>query len=62
MSDRRLVKISSEAKLAGVCAGLGRYLSLDPTLIRIGFVLAFFFGFGSPLIIYIILALVMPAR
>ena len=62
MSDRKLVKISSEAKVFGVCAGVGRYLSVDPTMIRIGFVLASVFGVGSPILIYIILALIMPKR
>ncbi len=46
----------------GVCGGLGDYFNLDPVIIRVLFVLAFFFGFGSPLLIYIILAFVMPKR
>ena len=62
MSDRKLVKLSTEAQVFGVCAGVGRYFSVDPTMVRIGFVLATVFGVGSPIFIYIILALVMPSR
>lgn len=48
-----------EGKVLGVCAGLGEYLDIDPTVVRIGFVLsAIFMGIG--IIPYIILALVMP--
>ena len=58
--SNRLVLNKRKAKLSGVCAGLGDYLGMDPTIIRIGFVLAFIFGVGAPGIIYLILALVMP--
>lgn len=62
MSGTKLAKIQSEAKLAGVCAGIGRYMSIDPTIVRLGFVFATIFGFGSPVLIYFILALVMPNK
>jgi phage shock protein C len=45
-------------KLMGVCAGLANRFGWDVTLIRIGFVLATVFGFGSPILIYLIIALV----
>ena len=48
-------------KIAGVCAGLGNELDIDPIIIRMLFVLLFLcFGFG--LFIYIILWLVMPSK
>lgn len=34
----------SQAKLMGVCAGLGRALGIDPTIVRIGFVVATLIG------------------
>jgi len=46
------------AKLAGVCSGIGNYLGIDPLLVRIGFVLATLLGFGSPILIYIAIALI----
>jgi phage shock protein C len=55
--DKKLQR--KEGKVLGVCAGLGEYLDIDPTVVRIGFVLsAIFMGIG--IIPYIILALVMP--
>ena len=56
--NKRLVK-SSDRKLFGVCGGLGNYFDIDPTVVRIGFLVAFF-GFGTGLLIYLILAVAMP--
>jgi len=57
---RRLVKSRTNKKLAGVCGGLGEYFGIDPTLIRIGFVIATIFGGGFPAIpLYIVLAIIM---
>ena len=57
MSAKKLVR--KEGKILGVCAGLGDYFDLDPTIVRIVFILLFF-GIGGGLLIYLILALVMP--
>ena len=57
--QKRLVK--GEKKIFGVCSGLGNYFDIDPTLVRVGFLLLFF-GFGTGLLLYIILALVMPGE
>jgi phage shock protein PspC (stress-responsive transcriptional regulator) len=46
------------AKLAGVCSGIGNYFGVDSMLVRIGFVLATLLGFGSPILIYIAIALI----
>ena len=57
MSAKRLKR--KEGKILGVCEGLGEYLDVDPTVIRVGFILsAIFMGIG--IIPYLILALVMP--
>jgi len=57
MSDKKLIR--KEGKILGVCAGLGDYLDIDPTIIRIGFLLLVF-GLGTGILFYLILALVMP--
>jgi phage shock protein C len=57
MSEKKLVR--KEGKLLGVCAGVGDYLGIDPTIIRLGFLLLLF-GFGTGVLLYIILALIMP--
>ena len=50
-----------DKKLFGVCSGLADYLDVDPTVVRILFIAAFF-GFGMGLLAYIIMAIVMPER
>ncbi|MBI4329124.1 MAG: PspC domain-containing protein [Chloroflexi bacterium] len=56
---RRLYRSRTDSKAAGVAGGLGAYLELDSTLVRVAFVLLLFAG-GTGLFLYIILALVMP--
>jgi phage shock protein C len=46
-------------KILGVCAGLSDWTGIDTTIIRIGFVLTTLIGFGSPILIYIALGLIL---
>jgi len=55
--QKKLVR--KDKKIFGVCGGLGDYFDIDPTIVRILFLLALL-GFGTGLLLYIILALVMP--
>ncbi len=50
---------SADSKIFGVCGGLGEYFDIDPTIIRIIFLIALV-TFGTGLLLYLILALVMP--
>ena len=45
--------------IAGVCNGLGAYLNLDPTFVRLAFVLLTIF-WGTGLLVYIVMAIVVP--
>lgn len=54
---KRLVK--KDKKITGVCGGLGDYFDIDPTLVRVLF-MASVLIFGTGLLLYIILAIVMP--
>ena len=56
---KKLVK--GEKKLFGVCSGLANYLDLDPTVVRVGFVLAVILG-GVGILVYIVLAIAMPEK
>lgn len=51
---------SRDKVLAGVCGGIGRYFNIDPALVRVGFVTALFLGIGMPIMLYLVLALVLP--
>ncbi|MBK6706812.1 MAG: PspC domain-containing protein [Sphingomonadales bacterium] len=46
-------------KIWGVCAGLANWTGVDATVIRVVFVLTTLFGFGSALLIYIALGLIL---
>lgn len=56
---KKLYRSRTDRKLAGVCAGLAEYFEVDPTIVRILFVLLALAG-GPGLIFYIILALIIP--
>lgn len=56
---KRLVK--GEKKLFGVCSGLANYFDIDPTVMRILFLVAFLF-FGTGALLYLILWIVMPDK
>src|SRR4051812_23498180 len=56
-----LRRSTTDRMLSGVCAGLGHYLGIDPTLVRVVYALGTFFSLGLPgILVYIILALVIP--
>jgi phage shock protein C len=56
----RLVRVRSEKKIAGVCAGFARYLGVDVTLVRIVWLVLTLAGAGVGLIAYIVAWIVMP--
>jgi phage shock protein C len=59
---KQLTRSTSNHMIAGVCAGLGEYFGIDPTIVRLLFVLAFFTGFGGIAIVYLVMALVVPEQ
>ena len=59
---RQLTRSTSNRMIAGVCAGLGDYLGIDPTIVRLLVVLAFFTGFGGIAVVYLVMAFVVPEQ
>ncbi len=55
----RLHRSTTDRKIAGVCGGLGRHLNIDPTVLRVLFVVLAFFG-GAGLLLYGAAWLVVP--
>ncbi len=51
---------SADKKIAGVCGGIADFLGIDPTLVRIIYLLATIFTAFSGCIVYLILWAVMP--
>ena len=61
MEEKKKLTRSNNKMVGGVCAGIGEYLGIDPTIIRIVYVLMIFFaGFG--ILLYLILWLIRPAK
>jgi phage shock protein C len=57
--NRRLSRCRHDRMLAGVASGMAEYFEVDPTLIRILWIVSIFFG-GLGLFAYIVLAIIMP--
>lgn len=58
---KRIYKIEEGKKLDGVCGGIAEYFDIDPTLVRLAWILVTAFA-GSGIIAYIIAAIVMPKK
>ena len=56
---KRLYKSDKDKKVCGVCGGIANYFDVDPTVIRLIWVIFTLAG-GSGLIAYIIAAIIMP--
>ena len=55
---KKLFRSNSNRVICGVCGGIGEYLNVDPTIIRL---LALLLGFtGSGVLVYIVAAIIMP--
>ena len=59
---KKLTRSTSNRMIAGVCAGLGEYWGIAPTVVRLLVILAFFTGFGGIALVYLIMALVVPEQ
>ena len=57
---KQLTRSISNRMIAGVCAGLGDYLNIDPTVVRLMFVLGFFLTGPGILVAYLIMAIIVP--
>lgn len=61
METKKLTRSQTDRWLAGVCGGLGEYFGIDPTVVRLGYlVLTVISGFVPFIVIYVIAALIMP--
>lgn len=55
----RLVLDRANKKILGVCAGLANWSGMDATVVRLLFVVTTLIGFGSPVLIYILMAMIL---
>ena len=57
---RKLTRSTTNRTICGVCGGIGEYLNIDPTIIRIIWIFCSLAGCGTGLVVYLIAALVIP--
>jgi phage shock protein C len=60
MTKKKLFRSKKDRMIGGVCGGLANYFNIDPTIVRLIFVLSFFFLFKSSLLIYLLLLIFIP--
>ncbi|KPQ00576.1 MAG: putative stress-responsive transcriptional regulator [Bacteroidetes bacterium HLUCCA01] len=60
LQRKRLTRSATDSRLLGVCGGIARYLGLDSTLVRIAFIASLFFAYGSPVLLYFALGVILP--
>lgn len=58
---KKLCKIDEGKQVDGVCGGIAEYFGCDPTLVRVIFAIAAFFG-GAGLWAYLVCAVIMPRK
>ena len=59
--EKRLYKSNENKMLDGVCGGIAEYFDVDPTLVRLAWVVFCALG-GSGLLAYIVAAIIIPRR
>ena len=59
MDGKRLYRSKKDRMIWGVCGGIANYFNIDPTLVRLAFVLIAM-GAGSGILAYIIAAIIIP--
>ena len=61
MNGKKLYRSESDRMLCGVCGGIADYFEIDPTLVRLAWVLLCALGF-SGIVVYIIAAIIIPTQ
>ncbi len=58
--EKKLELSAHDRTIGGVCGGIGHFLNMDSSIIRIVFILATFFLYAFPVLVYIVLWIVLP--
>ncbi len=61
MEPKKLYLVKEGKKVCGLCNGIGEYFEIDPTIIRLAWLVFVFIG-GTGLLAYFIGALVVPTK
>lgn len=60
-AERRLYRLRQGAWFAGVCSGIGAFFKVDPTIVRVLFVLAALITQGAAVLVYLVMMFVVPS-
>ena len=59
--NKRLYRSKIERKIAGVCGGVAEYFDIDPTIIRLAWVIAIFCA-GGGILAYLLAMIIIPEK
>jgi phage shock protein C len=59
-TSKKLYRSRKDRIISGVCAGLADFFNIDPTVVRVIFVLGMILGFGSFAFVYLVMIFVVP--
>lgn len=59
---KKLFRSKKDKMVAGICAGIGEYLDMDPTVIRLLWVLLTFMSLGAGVLAYVIAWIIIPEK
>jgi len=57
---KKLTKSTTDRQVSGVLGGISEYFGIDSTIVRVIFLILVFAGVGSPVLLYILLAVILP--
>jgi phage shock protein C len=57
---KRLYRSRSDRMFSGLSAGIGQYIGMDPTVVRLLFALGAIFLFPIPIVIYVVMMVIVP--
>jgi phage shock protein C len=59
-ASKILYRSRSNRQVAGICGGLGEFLGIDPTIVRLLFIFGVIFGYGFLLLVYFVMFIIVP--
>ena len=57
---KRLIRSKTNRTICGVCGGLGEYIGVDPTVVRIIWLIASICSVGTGFVVYLLAAIIIP--
>ena len=58
--SKRLRRSRRDRKIAGICSGIAEYFGMDPTIVRVAWVILAFLSAGLAIVLYLVLIFVIP--